>query len=139
MVAFPADAAFERALERLRVMVGELGGQTLVLRGRPSAPGDRERLETAWQEARAAEYRELAAECEKLVNEIEKEFSIQKFTLAELEEEEAELEKLQAWHERIAERDVLGTPGAEDAREALARAGASVERFGDAVFQRTEP
>ena len=64
----------------------------------------------------------MRAECGKFLTEIEHEFAIEKFTLAELEEEEAELDKLQRWHERIDARDIHGAPGAADAKAALARA-----------------
>src|SRR4029079_12086942 len=87
--------------------------------------------------ARADEYRELAAECEKLVAEIDNEFAKEKFTLAELDEEEAELEKLRSWHARIQARDGHDCDGAADAEAAFERAEEAVSRFTTAVFDRT--
>ncbi|MDP9294681.1 MAG: hypothetical protein M3O90_09725 [Actinomycetota bacterium] len=72
------------------------------------------------------------------LTEIEHEFAIEKFTLAELEEKEAELDKLQRWHERIEARDIHGAPGAEQAEEALARAQEALDRYSSAVFERTQ-
>lgn len=80
----------------------------------------------------------MRAECAKFLTEIEHEFAIEKFTLAELEEEEDELDKLQRWHERIDARDLHGAPGAEEAREALGRAQEALERYSSAVFERTQ-
>jgi hypothetical protein len=139
VVAFPDVELFGRAVDRFRAVVSELGGHTLVLRGEPLADADRERLEEAWEEARRAEYRELIAECEKFLVEIEHEFEIEKFTLAELDEEEAELEKLQRWCERIRARDVFGSASAAPADAALERAAEALGRYSQAVFERSGP
>jgi hypothetical protein len=98
---------------------------------------DEAHLTGAWNEARATEFTELAAECDKLVAEIDKEFAKEKFTLAELDEEEAELEKLRFWHDRIRARDVHGSNGAGEAEAALGRASEAVARYTAAVFDRT--
>jgi hypothetical protein len=137
VVAFPDTGAFRQGVERLRALVGDLGGQALVVRADPLAEADGRRLTEAWEEARSAEYGELTAECGKFLAEIDREFAKEKFTLAELEEEEAELDKLQRWHARIRERDVLGSAAGADAEEALRRAAEALERFSTAVFERT--
>lgn len=138
VVAFPDDDGFRRAVERFRVLVTEVGGETLALRAEPLGELDASRLTDAWNEARSAEYAELKAECGKFLTEIEHEFAIQKFTLAELEEEEAELDKLQRWHQRIEARDIHDAADAEEAREALTRAQGALERYSSAVFERTQ-
>jgi hypothetical protein len=138
VVAFPDHEAFRRAVERFRVLVAEVGGATLALRAEPLGELDASRLTDAWNEARSAEYAELRAECGKFLAEIEHEFAIEKFTLAELEEEEAELDKLQRWHERVAARDIHGAPGAKETIDALARAQKALERYSSAVFDRTQ-
>jgi vacuolar-type H+-ATPase subunit I/STV1 len=137
VVAFPDTADFQTAVTRVRAAVAEVGGSIVALRAEALEAEDEARLKAAWNEARDTEYTELAAECEKLVAEIDKEFSKEKFTLAELDEEEAELEKLRAWDERIRTRDVHGSDGAEEAEHALERAAQAVSRFTEAVFDRT--
>jgi septal ring factor EnvC (AmiA/AmiB activator) len=137
VVAFPDTADFQTAVTRVRAAVADVGGTMLALRAEALDGEDKARLEAAWNEARAAEYGELAAECKKLVAEIDKEFAKEKFTLAELDEEEAELEKLRSWHERIRARDVHGSEGAAEAETAMERAGEAVSRFTTAVFDRT--
>jgi hypothetical protein len=137
VVALPDTEAFRRLLARLRAVVAEVGGTAVALEAQPLEPDDDMRLTATWNEARAAEYRELATESEKLVSEIDKEFAKEKFTLAELDEEEAELEKLRSWHERIRARDVLACDEAADAEAALDRAAESVSRYTAAVFDHT--
>lgn len=139
VVAFPDDAAFSRAVDRLRVLVSELGGETLAVRAEPLAAADGARLLDAWNEARAAEYIELVSECGKFLAEIDHEFEIEKFTLAELDEEESALERLQRWHERIATRDLHDAPGSEAAGAALEQAQGALDRYSTVVFERTAP
>src|SRR3954447_6137285 len=108
VVAVPDDERFAGVVERLREVLAEVGGQGTALRSEPVNGGDDGRLVDAWNAAREAEYRELAGQCAKFLAEIEHEFAIEKFTDAELDEEEAEFEKLRAWHERITRRDLHG-------------------------------
>ena len=137
VIAFPDGEPFERAVARIRAAVDEVGGSAVAVRAEPLDAADDARLRGAWNEARADEYGELISECEKLVAEIEKEFGKQKFTLAELDEEEAELDKLTRWHERITARDVCGCDRAGDAETAMQRASEALARYTAAVFDRT--
>jgi vacuolar-type H+-ATPase subunit I/STV1 len=137
VVALPDTEEFRKLLARLRTVVAEVGGSAIAVDAEPLEPEDHARLVSSWNEARASEYGELAAESEKLVAEIDKEFAKEKFTLAELDEEEAELEKLKAWRERIRARDVLDCDHADRAEAALERAAEALARYTAAVFDRT--
>jgi hypothetical protein len=137
IVAFPDTDEFQTALTRVRTVVAEVGGSVFAVRAEPLERADEVRLIDAWNAARADEYTELASECDKLVAEIDKEFAKQKFTLAELDEEEAELEKLRSWHARIRARNVHRSDGSGEAEAALGRAEEAVARFTAAVFDRT--
>jgi hypothetical protein len=138
VIAFPDSEPFTRAVARIRAAVDEVGGSSVAVRAEPLEAADEARLRAAWNEARSEEYGELISECGKLVAEIDKEFDKQKFTLAELDEEEAELDKLKRWHERIQGRDVCGCDRAGEAEEALGRASDALARYTAAVFDRTE-
>ena len=137
VVAFPDGEPFERAVARIRAVVDEVGGSVVALRAEPLDAADDARLRAAWNQARAEEYGELISECGKLVDEIDEEFAKQKFTLAELDEEEAELDKLKRWHERITARDVCGCDRAGDAETAMEQASEALARYTTAVFDRT--
>ena len=139
VVAFPDDPAFRRAIERFRALVTDVGGETVAVRAEPYSDGDGGRLKDAWNAARDAEYAELTAECGKFLTEIDHEFAIGKFTFAELEEEESELDKLERWYDRVSSRDVHGAAGSQAAAEALALAREALERYSAAVFERTQP
>jgi hypothetical protein len=137
VIAFPDGEPFVRAVARIRAAVDEVGGSALAFRAEPADAGDDARLRADWNGARADEYGELISECMKLVAEIEKEFRKQKFTLAELDEEEAELDKLKRWYERIRTRDVCGCERAGEAQGELAAASEALARYTAAVFART--
>jgi ChrB-like protein len=139
VVAVPDGDAFADAVEGLRQVLAEVGGQVTSLRAQPLAGGDDQRLLEAWNDARDEQYRELTGECAKFLAEIDHEFEIEKFTLAELDEEEAELDKLQRWHERIRRLDIHGAPGGAAAVGALRDAEAALARYSTAVFERTQP
>jgi hypothetical protein len=137
VIAFPDGDPFERAVARIRAAVDEVGGNIVALRAEPLEAADEARLVSAWNEARSDEYAELISECGKLVAEIEKEFRKQKFTLAELDEEEAELDKLKRWRDRVTVRDILGCERAGEAESALGEASEALARYTAAVFDRT--
>jgi hypothetical protein len=139
VVAVPEDEAFADVVDRLRSLLDDVGGQVTVLRTVAGDGSDEDRLVEAWNAARDAEYRELAGECTKFLGEIDHEFEIEKFTLAELDEEEAELDKLQRWHGRIRTRDVHGAAGGDAATRALQQAEEALARYSAAVFERTQP
>jgi DNA-binding transcriptional regulator PaaX len=139
VVAIPDVPAFNADVDRLRAAVAEVGGQVIALRAEALLPGDDDRLLEAWNDARAAEYRELVGECSKFLAEIDHEFETEKFTLAELDEEEAEVDKLRRWHERIKHFDVHEAPGGSAAAEAVRDAEAALARYSTEVFEKTQP
>jgi hypothetical protein len=136
VVVFPDTPGFRTATERFRAIVGELGGETLTIGGAPLDEADGGRLRERWNAQRDAEYRELIDVCEKFLGEIDHEFEIEKFTDAELEEEEAEVDKLQRWYERTKARDVHGASAGADAAAAMGRAQDALARYSQAVFDR---
>jgi hypothetical protein len=73
VVAVPDGETFSDAVEGLRRVLAEVGGQVTSLRAEPVAGGDDHRLLEAWNEVRDDEYRELAGECAKFLAEIDHE------------------------------------------------------------------
>ena len=93
------------------------------------------RIMTAFNLVRDEEYREFIGECSKYLKELEKEIRIEKFTFAELEEEEEELNKLLSWHGKIAVRDVFQAPEGKRANEMLAQIQLSFEQYSEMVYE----
>lgn len=136
VIAFPDHELLQPAIEHLRKLVEEVGGETIAVRGEPLQERDSETLRVAYNAVRDQEYAELTENCRKLVHEVEREFALDKLTLAELDEEEAELEKLRQWADRIRKRDLCGADGKSAADEALTEATQAVARFANAVYER---
>jgi hypothetical protein len=85
--------------------------------------------------ARDEEYAEIVENVERFEDEIARESRKGKFTFAELEDIEADWEKLQRWRERIAVRDFFGAAGRDEAEAALARGQTALEAFAAAVYR----
>ena len=66
-----------------REVVADVGGETLVLQGNGLENHDEGRLQATWNDARDSEYAELIGVAEKYLAEIDHEFEIEKFTLAD--------------------------------------------------------
>jgi DNA-binding transcriptional regulator PaaX len=80
------------------------------------------------------QYRELLGRCQDFEAEIAKEIAIQKFTYAELDEEETDLKKLQTWFEKIRKLDFYDAPLAATAAERLKQCEALLDSYAKQVY-----
>jgi len=133
VAALPADAAGERAMRGVAQEVRDLGGTAHLLRG--EALGDEAALVEAFGEARDAEYAEILSTCRDFHAELEKERTAGKFTFAELEENEEDLAKLEAWLRKVELRDRFGAPKAPEARTAVLACQEDLEAFAASVYE----
>ena len=129
----PADAAGERAMRGVAQEVRELGGTGHLLRG--EAVGDEAALVGAFGEARDAEYAEVLSKCRDFHAELEKERAAGKFTFAELEENEEDLAKLEAWLRKVERRDRFGASSAQAATAAVFGCREDLETFAASVYE----
>lgn len=101
-------------------------------------PKHEDRVILALNRVRDEEYGEFIGECGKYLAELEKEISIQKFTFAELEEEEEELDKLVSWHGKISARDAFRAPQGRSADEMLTRIREAFNTYSEMVYENNE-
>jgi hypothetical protein len=132
--ALPATPAFEQGLERAVALIGRGGGDALLLDARGRDTTQSERLEALFTAAREEEWTEFLAECTKYEDELDRELAQEKFTLAELDEEEQSLERLRRWHRDLKLRDLFGAPSASEADRRLKRCQARLEDFAEHVY-----
>lgn len=123
-------SALETLVARVREQEGEV---SLLATTSPDAAWERETI-GRFNRARDEEYAELIENVERFEDEIARESRKGKFTFAELEDLEADWEKLLRWRERIEARDFFGAPGAA-AGVALARGRAALDTFAAAVYR----
>jgi len=85
---------------------------------------------------RDEEYAELHERSLEFLAEIEKETGKQKFTFAELEENEQDLQRLASWLEKVQKRDFIGGEKAQEARDTFEKCRAAMETFSTEVYSR---
>jgi hypothetical protein len=132
--ALPTTPAFERGLERALELIERGEGEAVVLAAQGRDQAQAERLEALFTADREDEWAELISECAKYEAELDREVAEQKYTLAELDEEEQSLERLRRWFRELKLRDVFGAPSAGAADERLKRCQTRLEEFSDHVY-----
>src|SRR6195952_6185267 len=106
----------------------------LVLPTNGGSGGETNRLQDLFTAQREDEWMEFVSDCAKFDAEIEKKIRIEKFTFAELEEEEQSLDRLRRWHKAVKARDVFGAPAAERAEQVLKACTHRLEGYTELVF-----
>lgn len=130
----PNSEPFASGVDRVQAVALREGGSIAVLDGSPRDEPAANTLRTAFARVRIDEWTEFLDECRKFMAEIDKEFSKEKFTLGELEEEEQSLERLKRWFGTLHERDVLGLPQADEASAALTRCEGRLGEYAERVL-----
>jgi hypothetical protein len=133
VTALPADAVGERVLRGIAKEVREMEGIVYLFQG--GLLGDVTTLEAAYNAARDEEYTELISRCQDFHVELARERAINKYTFAELEENEDDLAKLEAWDAKIRRRDRFGAALGPTATQALIACRADLEDFATAVYR----
>ncbi len=132
VAALPASPANERAFRKLRREITDMSG-TAVLLSSTALAGDAQ-VRATYQAARNDEYEEIVDRCQDFLQQVQKEYTANHFTYAELEENEVDLVKLRNWLAKISDRDVFGAAGREAAVKGLAECEQSLEAYAARVF-----
>ena len=132
--ALPRTPAFEQGLERALKLIERGQGKALLLEVRGRDQAQAEQLETLFTAGREEEWAEFISECAKYEAELDRELAQEKFTLAELDEEEQSLERLRRWYRDLKLRDLFGAPSGGAADERLKRSQARLEEFSERVY-----
>jgi len=93
-----------------------------------------QRLRDLFTAAREEEWTEFISDCGKYEAELDHELAQQKFTVAELDEEEQSLERLRRWYRELKLRDLFGAPSAAEAEQQLKQCQARLEDFANRVY-----
>jgi CRISPR/Cas system-associated endoribonuclease Cas2 len=135
MWVFPHTEENYSALLKISQEIEYSTGESILMQCVFLDPNHEQRVISSFNNARDEEYHELIDECKKYLKEIEKEIVIKKFTFAEVEEEEEELNKLQSWYGKLEARDVFHSSQRDHAREILEQAKQDFENYSDLVYQ----
>jgi hypothetical protein len=130
----PDTAPHAKFFEQLRGNILRQGGTAFVL-GVPAAPPDvHEAIAERISADRGREYDEFAERCGVLLDEIGRESRAGKYTFAEMEESEQDLQKLTRWLAKIRARDFFPGERAHRSAELLERCRSALEGFSQAVY-----
>jgi hypothetical protein len=134
--ALPGTPLTTETLDKVRDLIGRApDGELLLLDAHGRDELSESRLREQHTAAREAEWVEFLNDCAKFHAELEREVTKQKFTLAELEEEEQSLERLRRWHRELALRDSFGSPSAGHAGVALKESTERLEDYAEQVYR----
>jgi hypothetical protein len=131
----PDRPALRAELDRLGQRIRMGGGEASVLETTSPGQAWEEDLIARFNAARDAEYEEILDSVESFEGEIRRETRRKRFRFPELEEGEADWEKLQRWFARLTERDFFGAPGRAGAEEALTRGRKLLDGFTQEVYR----
>jgi len=130
----PDTAPHAELLWQLRDGVLRQGGTVFVLSIPVASPEVTEAIVARFRADRGREYDEFAERCSALLDEIGREGKAGKYTFAEMEEGEQDLEKLVRWLAKIQARDFFPDERGEESAAMLARCRTAVEAFSQAVY-----
>jgi hypothetical protein len=124
--------AYERIARRVEE---EYGGEASILE--TASPDDawHERTVSRFNAARNEEYEEVVDETERFREEIEREKRKGKFTFAELEDEESNLERLHKYLAQVEARDAFGAEGRAQAAKEVERCAGVLEAFAQEIYE----
>jgi hypothetical protein len=131
----PLSGDNRAAYERLARRVEEYGGEASILE--TASPDDtwHERTVSRFNAARNEEYEEIVDETERFREEIDRERRKGKFTFAELEDEESNLERLHKYLSQVEARDAFGADGRAKAAAEVERCADVLEAFAQEIYE----
>jgi hypothetical protein len=130
----PETGPHAELLEQLRDGLVQQGGIGFVLHIPASSTDVNEAIIAGFRSDRGREYDEFTERCSALLQEIGREGKAGKYTFAEMEESEQDLEKLVRWLAKIQARDFFPDARGQEAAALLARCQAEVTAFSQAVY-----
>jgi len=123
-----------RRLKMLENDIAEMSGESVLLETVALDRIQEDKVIARFRADRDEQYREFLGRCAGFEAEIAKEIATNKFTYAELEEEDTDLKKLQGWLEKIKKLDFYGAALAGEAAERLRGCEALLDGYAQRVF-----
>lgn len=124
-----------RGLKILENEIAEMGGEAVLLETSALDRAQEDKILDRFNQDRNEAYQEFVERCEGFEAEIAKERAANKFTFAELEENDEDLKKLRSWFEKIRKLDFHGASLAPEASKRLAECEALLDAFSKQVFE----
>lgn len=123
-----------RRLKLLENDAARLGGEATLLTAVPFDDAQERKILARVRADRDEHYREFIGKCDAFEAEIAKEFRVEKFTYAELQEEDADIRKLRRWFDQIRKLDHHGASLAGEAAARLKACEEALDRYAQRVY-----
>jgi hypothetical protein len=123
-----------RAMRRLLDRVRREGGEGRMLPISITDAGEERAVIERFRKERSDEYREICSRTPAFVEEITLERRRGRATYTEVEESEADLERLRRWLHRVRSRDYFDAPGRDEAETAVERCAELLAAFEAEAF-----
>lgn len=114
--------------------ISEMDGEAILLETTSPDESETEKIVGRFNEERDAAYHEFLEQCGVFEEELAKERAAEKFTFAELEENDENLQKLRGWLEKIQKLDFYNAPLGPQAVQRLAECESLLDAYGNDVF-----
>lgn len=134
----PLTSAHREAYAHLARRIEGYGGEASVFEAASPGAEWEARIIERFNVARNEEYEEVMDETERFREEVARERRKGKFTFAELEDEESNLERLRKYLAQVQARDAFGAAGCSRAVAEVARCAEVLEAFAQEVYERQE-
>ncbi|MDZ8136432.1 MAG: ChrB domain-containing protein [Nostoc sp. DedQUE04] len=131
----PHREDLQQYLAELKADITAGGGEADLLIIWIDEPDQNAMLVNRFQQQADREYQEFLGQCRDLHCELSEERKIGNLTFAELEENEAELNKLRSWLPKIRDRDLFDAPKYSQATEALKACELDFQLFSQQIYQ----
>ncbi len=128
-------------LRRLKVLereIVDMGGEAILMTTASLDRVQEEKVRARFAVERDEAYVEFISRCDDFEGEIARESAAGKFTYAEVEENEEDLEKLRKWLDKIVLLDFFGAPLKDEAERRLERCAAILDDYACEVFERQD-
>ena len=132
--ALPDAPPFAGFVDRIVALVDEHEGESFALVAAAADDATARRIRDLYDAARRAEWAEFTSECTKCLAELDKEIRTEKFTLAELDEEEQNVDRLRRWHRELRTRDLFDSINPAEIQGQLDECAELLERFSGLVY-----
>jgi hypothetical protein len=131
----PLSEGNREAYDRLARRIEEYGGEASILETTSPSDDWHERIVARFNAARDEEYEEVVDETERFREEISRERRKGKFTFAELEDEESNLERLRRYLAQVVARDAFGAEGRMQAEVEVERCAEVLDAFAQEIYE----
>ncbi len=135
VAVLPDRPELREDLDQLGTRIRQTGGEVSLLETTSPSEAWEDDLVARFNAARDAEYEEVIESVERYEDEIRRETRKKRFRFAELEESEADWQKLRQWFARTTARDFFDADGRPAAEEALARGRTLLDGFRREVYR----